>query len=172
MPEEFSIHVSGIEEIYANLDTLPTRVIKYALAKALAAAAVPVIEALRARTPVRETPGGKDAMPPGFMLRSLMSYIEIDKDGRGGSVQVGYGRQGAVARLVEYGHRIIAHGATREDRKLNYLWKKLGDVPPHPFMRPAAAESLDEAIYAFCEALSVAIDEAGAGMTIQQEEAA
>ena len=40
-------------------------------------------------------------------------------------VHIGPGKEGWYGRLVEDGHAIVVAG------------KKVGDVPPHPFMRPA-----------------------------------
>lgn len=48
-------------------------------------------------------------------------------------IHVGPGAKGWYGRLVEDGHAIVVNGA------------KIGDVPPHPFLRPAFDEKVDEA---------------------------
>jgi HK97 gp10 family phage protein len=52
-------------------------------------------------------------------------------------VHIGPGKEGWYGRLVEDGHAIVVAG------------KKVGDVPPHPFMRPAFDAKTDEAYDAF-----------------------
>jgi HK97 gp10 family phage protein len=52
-------------------------------------------------------------------------------------VRVGPGKEGWYGRFVEDGHAIVVAG------------KKVGDVPPHPFMRPAFDAKTDEAYDAF-----------------------
>ena len=52
-------------------------------------------------------------------------------------VHIGPGKKGWYGRFVEDGHAIVVAG------------KKVGDVPPHPFMRPAFDAKTDEAYDAF-----------------------
>ncbi len=52
-------------------------------------------------------------------------------------VHIGPGKKGWYGRLVEDGHAIVVAG------------KKVGDVPPHPFMRPAFDAKTGEAYDAF-----------------------
>jgi HK97 gp10 family phage protein len=52
-------------------------------------------------------------------------------------VHIGPGKEGWYGRFVEDGHAIVVAG------------KKVGDVPPHPFMRPAFDAKTDEAYDAF-----------------------
>ncbi len=135
MPDEFSITISGIEETCAWLTAAPANIAKGAIGKALTAACVPVVQALDAHTPV-------DA---GGLKEHLMSDVALDANGRGGDAQIGYGKQGYVARMVEYGHRMVGHKPKKEDTG------KI--VVAHPFMRPAAAESGEAAIEAFGKSL-------------------
>jgi HK97 gp10 family phage protein len=104
--------------------------------RALTAAAVPVFEAIDARCPV----------DTGEMKGQLKTVIEIDEQARGGTASLGYGTgiNGHKSNWVEYGHRLAGHKPKLKD---------MGAVQPHPFMRPAAAESAEAAIDAFAEAL-------------------
>ena len=52
-------------------------------------------------------------------------------------VHIGPGKKGWYGRLVEDGHAIVVAG------------KKVGDVPPHPFMRPAFDAKTGEVYDAF-----------------------
>lgn len=125
------VKVTGIEEVCAMLTAAPKGVVRLAYGKALAAAAVPIVEALEAHTP-EET---------GALKAAIVSDIALDAEGKGGTLSVGFsGKQGHVANFVEYGHRMIGHKPKKKD---------LGEVKPHPFMRPAANDSADEAIEAF-----------------------
>jgi len=56
-------------------------------------------------------------------------------------VHIGPGKEGWYGRLVEDGHAIVVAG------------KKVGDVPPHPFMRPAFDAKTGEAYDAFAAEL-------------------
>ena len=56
-------------------------------------------------------------------------------------VHIGPGKEGWYGRFVEDGHAIVVAG------------KKVGDVPPHPFMRPAFDAKTDEAYDAFAAEL-------------------
>jgi HK97 gp10 family phage protein len=135
MADEFSISISGIDEACALLDRVPKETARVGIARSLAAAAVPIVEAVDARTPVGATEELKAA---------LNTDISLDSDGYGGSASINFGKQGHVANFVEYGHRMIGHKPGK---------KELGEVKPHPFMRPAAAASADAAVEAFTETL-------------------
>jgi hypothetical protein len=132
------------------LDRVPGDVRKIGFARALVAAAVPVFNALERWTPVAEYPAGMFAYPGSLSLH-IRTDIYFAEDG--GVASINFGKYGDVARFVEYGHRMIAHGAKWADRMKNYVGKVLGIVPPHPFMRPAAFESADDAVEAFVRSL-------------------
>ena len=71
-------------------------------------------------------------------------------------IHVGPGKQAWYGRLVEFGHAIVAGGTlvTKfSGRVIRIGGKKVGDVPPHPFMRPAFDAKTDEAYDAFAAEL-------------------
>lgn len=115
------------------LDRAPALIVKGAFARALTAAAVPIVDALVSRTPVLT----------GDLALHVVTDIAVDEQGRGGVAQVGFGKKGYIARFVEYGHREIGRKSHKE----------LGAVQPHPFMRPAAAESGDASVAAFAASM-------------------
>jgi hypothetical protein len=144
----FDIEISGIEESCAMLDRVPVETRKIGFARALAAAAVPVVNELRAWTPVAAYPGGMFAKP-GSLLDNMVTDVAIDEAGQGGFASVGFsGGYGHIANWLEYGHRIVSRGgATR------YAGKLLSEVPPNPFMRTAAAASAEASVDAFVASL-------------------
>jgi HK97 gp10 family phage protein len=145
MADGFQTSISGIEETVESLSQLPTRLVRGVYGKALTAAVLPVVEALEPRIPVEH----------GDLKEALASDIAIDADGKGGVAQIGFGKEGWKARLVEFGHRMIGHKPERKD---------LGEVQQHPFMRPAAAVSAEASIDAFSASLKQSVDEGIPGM--------
>lgn len=130
MAEEFSIAISGIDEACAMLDRVPKETVKVAFSRALAAAAVPIVETLNATTP-------EDT---GELVDHLRTDIAISADGKGGKASINFGDQGYIANFVEYGHRMVGHEPDLKD---------LGNVKPHPFMRPAASSAAEAAVEEF-----------------------
>ena len=139
MAEEFAITVKGVEDTCKGLDQLPRSMVKHAFAKALAAASVPVVRALQARTPKLT----------GDLVEHITTEISIDAQGRGGRADTGFGKEGWKARLVEYGHRMVGH---KPDRK------EIGLVAAHVFMAPATSDSADAAVEAFDESLRDSVE--------------
>lgn len=140
MSDEMSIEITGIQEVQHLLDTAPERIVKHAFAKSLAAAAVPVVQELQMRTPVEH----------GDLKAHIMTDIAIDANGKGGSAAVGFGREGHKALWVEFGHRMVGHKPGK---------KQVGQVPAHPFIRPAFDASANKAIEAFSETLLESLQE-------------
>src|SRR4051794_31704975 len=132
MADEFNITVSGIDDVCKELSELPKSITKNVFARALAAAAVPVVQALRARCPVAT----------GELRDHITTDIQIHAEGKGGTAQVGFGNEGYKARFIEYGHRIVGHAPNH---------KELGAVESKPFMRPATVASAEASITEFAE---------------------
>jgi len=164
MAEEFSFNISGVEEACAMLSEAPPLIAKNAFARAGAASARPIVAALVAASPIMEDGSVHHYPPPGALKAAVMTDIALDANGRGVQVQIGFGRFGFVARMVEYGHRMFSHFETRElisgglGRK---RYRKTGGhedlgkpVTQQPFMRPVAASTGEAAIDAFTESLS------------------
>src|SRR5579872_4066390 len=132
---DLGIDIVGLENCISQLTALPQRIVKHAFGKALAASAVPIVEALEARTPV----------DTGLLRSSIKSDITVSPEGKGGRLNVGFGKQGFRARMVEFGHRAVGHKPDKKDSG------KV--VSAHPFMRPATAASQEAATEAFKESL-------------------
>ena len=137
----FGIDIEGIEDCITQLNALPPRIVKGAFGKALAAAAVPIVAALEPRTPV----------DTGLLVSSIKSDIAVSSEGKGGKLNIGFGKQGYVARMIEFGHRIVGHMPKRIDTG------KFKDGKP--FMRDATAVSSEAATTAFRDTLLASLDE-------------
>jgi len=121
----------------------PKTIVARGYVRALSAAGNVVADAVEARTPIKaEDTGG--LLDKGVLRESLMVAVTLDSQLRGGSAEVGFGKNGSVALWVEYGHRLVGHRP---------LKKLLKGVPAYPFMRPAADASADAAIAAFARSI-------------------
>lgn len=134
---DFRINIRGIDETCDALTRMPKRMVKTSFAKALAAAAVPVSQALAVRAAKHRVTGE--------MIAHQVSEIEVDAEGKGGRVSIGFGNQGYKARLVEFGHRMVTHEPKHVE---------VGLVMPQPFMRPAAADAAEASVEAFDNSLT------------------
>lgn len=150
--------ITGIEEVQAFLSEAPKVLIAQGYLKALQAGSDVIRAELDPRIPIREsdlvTVAMKGERHPGDLKRALMVEITLDAKYRGGEANVGFGNQGFVARMVEYGHRLVGRKPKGMSRKrFREEGKAYGQVPPHPFMRPAADASADAAIAAVAKSL-------------------
>jgi hypothetical protein len=135
-----SITVRGIPEVQRSLAAFPRQLVMSTFAKALGRAAAVFEAELSARVP--EGMDTTSSENYGTLLDNLCDEITIDAQGRGGKLQVGFGRKGMVALWVEYGHRMVSHSK-----------KELGTVQPHPFMRPAFEAAADRAVDVFIDSV-------------------
>jgi Bacteriophage HK97-gp10, putative tail-component len=150
------IKITGIDEVCAMLTAAPKNIVRGAYGKALAAAAVPIVEALEPRIPSRNNLFDEESFRPlagtaeeGTLKDALVTDIAIDEEGKGGVLSVGFGgKAGHIANFVEYGHRMIGHKPKLKD---------LGEVKPYPFMGPAADASADAAIDAFAQSIEESV---------------
>ena len=139
MSDEASITVTGLEEVCAALTLMPTRLVKHAYARAVAAASAVVVRELVARAPEHT----------GKMKQHVVSVIAVAADGTGASSYIGFGKHGFKALLVEFGHRMLGHAPSK---------KELRDpVSARPFMRPTVAACAEEAVTAFADSLAESI---------------
>lgn len=141
--------VTGIEECCADLLRLKPALGAVAVTRGLHAAGAVIERAIDFKTPTRIKRVGGDAEYPSLITR-LEVRVTMDSQFRGGTVEVGFWGHGAtVAKWVEFGHRMVGHGQGKETRMK--AWKDAGEamVPAHPFMRPAADLSEEEAVDAF-----------------------
>lgn len=149
------IEVEGIEETCQWLDGVASAIATRAYVNGLAAAGDVIESALWAHVPVdlkaalNKAHGGK-----GALVTRLTRVIEVDPHGRGGLLEVGFGPLGHIALWVEYGHVMQGHKPEL---------KVLGEVQPHPFMRPTLDACAERAIEAFVEAVKSTLKSATSG---------
>jgi HK97 gp10 family phage protein len=143
MADEALIKIEGIEEVCELLQQASRAAMPRALLHGLTAGAAVIEEYVAGRTPDKT----------GELLADLGTTVTLDSDFQGGIAEVGFGgKQGHVANFVEYGHRMVGHKPGK---------KELGNVEPHPFMRPAAEAAAEEAIEAFVDAVMADLGQAG-----------
>lgn len=155
-----SITVEGLSELQAKLDALTQKQADRCIRTALKAGAVFEQAAIVERAPVKDGTGGY--LPPGALKSDIV--IRFMKDVQGAiSVKVGPAKLTAhVARWVEYGHRIVQGGRNRiltsGKQKGNGI--VTGEVPAHPFIRPAYEASRRQVITTICETLATELEKA------------
>jgi hypothetical protein len=132
--------VEGIDEVIAMLDQAPRVIVAGAFLKALQAAARVMSIELAIRTP--SDPNHTEITDK--LNESQVTEIILDSQLRGGTVDIGFGKNGHIALWVEFGHRMVGH---KPGKKL------LGQVAAMPFMRPALDASYEKAVEAFATSM-------------------
>lgn len=131
----------------ANLKAFPKLMVMECFSKALRRAANVMAAEVRVRIPYNDQSRTATSVKEyGLLLNDLISLVTIDANGNGGKAQITFNKKGMVALWVEYGHRMVTGG--RYNRRGS---RQVGNVPPHPFMRPAFEAAAEETIAAFIE---------------------
>ena len=155
-----SITVEGLSELQAKLDAMTQKQADRCIRTALKAGAVIEQAAIVERAPVKVGTGGY--LPPGALKSDIV--IRFLKDTQGAiSAKVGPAKLTAhVARWVEYGHRIVQGGRNRvlANGKQKGNGVVTGEVPAHPFIRPAYEASRQQVITTICETLATELTKA------------
>ena len=140
------VTVTGLEEVCRNLDSMPRALVGRGYVRAAEAMAQVFKAELEVNTPVRtEELFNEEAFKTfrhevgGDLRNALMHVTTLDSQLRGVSMQVGYGKFGWIANLVEYGHRMVTHKPGKKD---------VGFVKANPFMRRSFDAVADRAIEA------------------------
>lgn len=141
---EAGITIRGIPEVSKALIALPKEIATQLYFYALEAAIKQIFAPLLQNTPeqpANESGGLFD--DPGSLRAALDYAVKLDSQGRGGWAGVGFGKQSAVALLVEYGHQLLTHSG-----------KHIGSVIPYPFNRQVFDSGAPEAaIAAFAQVI-------------------
>jgi hypothetical protein len=169
------ITITGAQEVMRMLEAAPKALVARSFLKALDAAGQVVVSELWPRVPIdikaamNKAHGGSHtpkrsktaSSVQGPLVGKLDAFITLDSQFRGGVVEIGFGGLGHIANWVEYGHRIMGRKPQGGKRKkgVRREGEYLGDVPAHPFMRPAAMASADRAIEAFGEVIAATLKE-------------
>jgi HK97 gp10 family phage protein len=150
MPETI-ITVVGLEDVQRMLAEAPKIVVANGFLKALSAGANVFADELETSTPEKaEDTGG--LLDKGVLRESITIEVELDSQSRGGSADISFGKNGFVAKWVEFGHRMLGHKDKTGEKKV--LGSVEGTtVPPHPFVRPAFDAAADRAVEAFTNSI-------------------
>ncbi len=133
-------HLEGGAELEAKLKRLAAAVAGDDLERSVLAGAEPILSDMVDRTP--EHTG---------LLKSEIVAETLAKDAL--HVTVGIGAFGSKhAHLVEYGHQLVRGGP------LGGGGHVVGQVPPHPFIRPAYDEHKDDAVTALGDELRTLLE--------------
>jgi HK97 gp10 family phage protein len=150
MADGISIDVQGLSELQAKLDALTQKQADRCIRAALKAGAVIEQAAIAERAPVKDGTGG--SLPVGALKLDIIVHLAKDAQGAYSAI-IGPGKLTKhVARWVEYGHRIV-RGA-----KLRKGGKHTGDVPAHPFIRPAYEATRQAVTTAICTTLATELE--------------
>lgn len=130
------LRIEGFAELMARLEQLKKQDANKMLNRALREGAKVFQQQEAARAPERPDLPSSTALPPG----ALKSDVSIKKV-RGLTVYlIGPGRYTSrAAHLVELGHRLVRGGRNRllKNGKTKGSGAVVGQVPPHPYIRPA-----------------------------------
>lgn len=136
--DEVSIEVTGLKEVQNMLDSLSKKVGDKCIRTALKAGAVVEQAAIVERTPVKDSTGGM--LPDGALKSDIEIHFRRDSNGIQTAVISPGKYTKFVATLVEHGHRLVRGGYNKLNKKTGIErgpGKHVGNVPPHPFVRPA-----------------------------------
>jgi HK97 gp10 family phage protein len=158
MADGISIDVQGLAAIQAQLDALTKEAGDRAIRKALRAGAEVEKAAIEEAAPVKDVTGG--ILPAGALKSDIT--IRMSKDEQGTIIAiVGPGKLTKwVARLVEYGHRLVRGGRSRvlANGKTKGPGKEIGTVQAHPFIRAGYEASRQAVADAICTTLATEVE--------------
>lgn len=130
------VKFTGGEEIQRRLEMLPREIAGKPLREAaMAGAEVIRQEAVRNAQAHQRT---------GTLAGDIHAEIAKESLGERVVVHIGPGKKGWYGRLVEMGHALV-RGSRKADKRV------IGQVPPHPWLRPALDTKKEEAKQAMAE---------------------
>ncbi|RZU39327.1 HK97-gp10 family putative phage morphogenesis protein [Edaphobacter modestus] len=158
MPDGISIDIKGLSETKAMLENLSTKAADAAIRTALRAGAAIEVAAIEERAPVNETGGG--TLPPGALANDISVTMTRSDQGNIAAI-VGPGKLTRhAANWVEYGHRMVTGGRStviksgRNAGKTKGPGSAVGDVDPHPFIRPAFEATAEQVAQTIADTLA------------------
>ncbi|MCU1251533.1 MAG: phage protein gp10 family [Edaphobacter sp.] len=156
----FSISIEGLSDLQAKLDDLSTKAAERAIRAALRAGAAVEQAAIIERAPVKDGTGGM--LPEGALKSDIVVKMTRDEQGTILAVVGPAKLTKHVARWVEYGHRNVRGGVSRllRNGKSKGPGSQIGDVPAHPFIRPAYEASRQAVADTICTTLATEIEAA------------
>jgi hypothetical protein len=144
---ENNVKVEGFKELEDALLAIADGELADAIQKQALTAVTAVIKpALIIATPVRTKVGGKDALPPGTLKKSVRSRVKLPKNGDAATATVDFGKYSYIANFVDGGH---VNPTARRGLK---------HTPANPFIRKTDAATRQEALEAYVTTLQAGID--------------
>jgi HK97 gp10 family phage protein len=161
MADSINISIEGLSDLQAKLSQLSTKDADTAIRKALRAGAEIERDAISERAPIKDTTGG--VLPDGALANDIV--IKMTRDDQGNRMAVvGPDKYTAwIAAFVEYGHRQVTGGRSRllKNGKTKGPGVQVGDVPEHPFIRPAFESSEQRVADVMATTLAAEIERLG-----------
>ena len=154
MSDGISISVEGLSELQAKLDQLSTKQADTAIRNALKAGAEIERAAISERAPIKDTTGG--SLPDGALANDIVIRVKRSAAGFLYAVVGPDTYTAFVARMVEYGHRLVRGGRSRllANGKTKGPGTQVGTVPAYPFIRPAFESTQQEVLDVMCQTLA------------------
>ncbi len=149
------MRVTGVCELKARLLEVRQQMTGPAMRKAVRAGGQVIAVAMEMAAPMlpEKTPGS-DSLEPGELKADIKVRMRTEE---GEPVAyIGPGKKTArVARWVEYGHRLVRGGQLKvlANGRTKGRGSLVGEVPPHPFLRPAYEATVNEAQSVIAETL-------------------
>jgi len=156
-----SMKTSGFEDIQRELKLMQQAIRDEVIMDAINIAGKVMADEMQARAPVlSETTARSTALKPGQLKAGICVRVSKTREGAYRAVIGPRKGTGRAAHLVEYGHRlvkggrsrigplgVIEYGAGEKDKKGRLIKNghEIGEVPAHPFLRPAY-ESTERAV--------------------------
>lgn len=154
MSDGISVSVEGLSELQAKLDQLSTKQADTAIRNALKAGAEIERAAISERAPIKDTTGG--ILPDGALKNDIVVKIKRSQQGGLYAVVGPDSYTEFVAKMVEYGHRLVRGGRSRllANGKTKGPGTQVGTVDAHPFIRPAFEATQQEVVDVMCQTLA------------------
>ena len=141
MSDLVTVEIEGLAELQQSLREAGGKLTKSSLAAALQAGIDVIEREVKRRTPVKT----------GLLREDIVTSVSTSD--QEGIAELGFGSQGRIARLVEFGHR--SRGASKASRNGST------HVPAHPFLRPSVAASKNEAVDTFSQKIAESLPAIG-----------
>ena len=152
----FELKTIGLAALKKRLDQVATKDAERMMNKALRAGGRVFETAIEERAPERPDLPSGTALPPGALRRDI-SVRRVPSEPRTAVVVIGPGKYTKqTAHLVEFGHRNVRGGKSRigKDGKAKGEGQVIGQVPAHPFVRPAFEAAGQQALDAVKDSLT------------------
>lgn len=163
MPDGVNIEIKGLAELKAKLEDLGTKTAERCIRTALRAGAEIEREAVASRAPERPDLPSGTALPPGALANDIVVKVKRSDQGNISAIVTPDKLTAHAANWVEYGHRLVEGGRSRVNAKTGKTsgpGKEVGNVAPHPFIRPAFEATRDEVTQTICTTLASEIEKA------------